>query len=110
MLMMSIESLFGKSYRLLSLLFANLNVFLLNRFSNDLCLSSDDGDLHSVRVCLHLDCFLHIIVSFLKSVEALDLVLSKSRDLFLWHGWNILYESNHGFITLWVKLVVIACL
>ena len=48
----------------------------------------------------------YFVGSFLDGVEALYLVLSHCI-LFTCYCWNVLNETNHGLVTLRVKLVIV---
>jgi len=102
-LMMSIKPLVGSG----SNLSVGLKINLLDRRGNDLVLRGDDGDLDSVRLGLHGDCFLHIVVGFLLTEEAYDFMVGHTVSLFA-DCWNCLNESDHGLVALRVEFSVIS--
>lgn len=102
MLLMCIESSVGSSN-----LGINLNIGLFNWLSDNLILRSDYRHLDSIGFGLNRDCFFHIIMSFLLTVEAGNFVISHSISLFCscWHG---LHETYHCLVALRVELSVIS--
>jgi len=102
-LMMSIKPLVGSG----SNLSVGLKINLLDWRGNDLVLRGDDGDLDSVRLGLHGDCFLHIVVGFLLTEEAYDFMVGHTVSLFA-DCWNCLNESDHGLVALRVEFSVIS--
>lgn len=94
-LMMSVESLVVSG----SNLSISLKIGLLDRRSNNLVLRGDNGDLDSVRLGLHGDCFLHIVVGFLLTEEAYDFMVSHTVSLFA-DCWDGLDESDHSLVAL----------
>jgi len=94
-LMMSIESLVGSG----SNLSVGLKIYLLDGRSDNLVLRGDDGDLDCIRLGLHGDCFLHIVVGFLLTEEAYDFMVCHTVSLFA-DCWDGLDESDHSLVTL----------
>jgi len=94
-LMMSVESLVGSGANLS----IGLKIYLLDGRGNNLVLRGDDGDLDSVRLGLHGDCFLHIVVGFLLTEEAYDFMVGHAVSLFA-DRWDGLDEPDHGLVTL----------
>ena len=102
-LMMSVKSLVGSG----SNLSAGLKIDLLDGRSNNLVLRGDDGDLDSVRLGLHGDCFLHIVVGFLLTEEAYDFMVGHTVSLFA-NCWDGLDESDHSLVALRIEFSVIS--
>jgi hypothetical protein len=97
-LMMSVKSLVGSGTNLS----AGLKIDLLDGRSNNLVLRGDDGDLDSVRLGLHGDCFLHIVVGFLLTEEAYDFMVGHTVSLFA-NRWDGLDESDHSIVALRIE-------
>jgi len=135
MMMMSIESLswnsvsVGHFYFLINLniwislasnlskihdIWIKLQIGRISRFfrscfisSHNFVLSSDNSNFDSIRISFNLNSFLHIIVSILLAEEALDFMFIK-RSWFICFRPHFLNKSDHCFVTLRVKLIVIS--
>ena len=73
---------------------------------HDFVLSGNNSNFYCIWISLHLNCFLHIIMSFLLTPKAGHLVF-RHRTIFSSLAWHVLNKTNHGFITLGIKFNVI---
>ena len=91
--------------------FAQLDIHVLSErsswliISHDFILTCDDSDFHGIWFSFDAYGFFHVVMGLLLSPEALHFMLSHSM-VFLCDLWDILDETNHGLITLWIKLVI----
>lgn len=72
-------------------------------------LSGDYSNFDWVRIGFDLNSFFHIVVSILFTKKALDFMFIK-RACFIILASHFLDKTNHCFVTLSIKLIVIACL
>jgi hypothetical protein len=75
---------------------------------NDFVLWCDNSNFYGIRFSFDWDCFLHVVVRVLLTVEA-DYLMVRHWVLFLIYCWDCLYKTNHCFITLWVKFAIVPC-
>ena len=102
-LMMGVESLVGSRADLS----ISLKIGFLNWRSHNLVLRSDDGDLHSVRLGLHRDCLLHIVVGFLLTEETHDFVVGHTVSFFA-DCWDGLDKTYHSLVTFRIEFSVVS--
>jgi len=69
----------------------------------------DYSDFHGIWLGLYWYCFLHIIMSVLFTIEADNFVFGHRVNVF-WNSWNSLDKTNHGLITLGIKLSIVTSL
>ena len=75
---------------------------------HNLILSRNNSNFDGIWIGFNLNCFFHIVVSFLLAPETGQWMLSHGTWMTSL-AWHVLDESNHSFITLGVKFDVITC-
>lgn len=106
-----IESVLGLSFFFLIFLInvdccVSLKIISFNWLWDYLILGCNYGYFDCIGFCFNRNSLLHIIVGILLSIEAYYFMFGHSVSL-LWNAWDCLNESNHCFVTLWIKLSII---